>query len=304
MNFFLANIFQDVFGFLFTLLVWTLVIAGVVGFFLAKSYNSLQRLAQYVREAKSNILVNLKKRLELTNKLIDIAQGYAGHEKLVQLKVSQDMAESTSLATTYQRTGVALSQISAVAERFPDLKANGTFLKLMEDIKSIEGDLVNKRESYNATCREYNTARTTIPTIFFSRLMGFTEASYLDFDDTKELDMTKDFVTDDGVQLERIIAGAGAKLLDGSRHFSQKTVELVDKSREMLKQRRYYYLDSEKKTSSPIEIKELELLYLKGTINDLTHVVEVGGKTWIRYSELKSGLGLSDLPPPPPPPES
>jgi hypothetical protein len=156
---------------LITLLFWAGIVAAVFFFI---GYNKLQRISQLVKEAASNIQVMLRKKLELTQQAMDVCKGFADHEKLVQLKVSSDMANSfKDLANANARAEQALAYVSQLASRFPELKADAHFMNLSNQLESLGNQLQYKREQYNAHVRNYNTVRTTIPTVFVARALKF-----------------------------------------------------------------------------------------------------------------------------------
>ena len=292
---------------IFFLLFWIIVLAVVAAVVLAKSYNSLQSLANRVKEAGSNIKVMLKKRLELANRLIDIASGYGSHEKLVHLKVSQDMAAGiSSLAQSYRESSQALTYVSQLADKFPELKADRTYLQLMDDLKVIEGELQSKRETYNAFVRDYNIKRTSIPAVFYSRAMGFNTAPFLDFDAAIELDSIKDFRTDDGSMLQSVLSNFGSRIVETSKSLKNQTIKtginLFEKGKQFSHKAKFYYVDSSNQPIGPKTLDELEELLVKGVVNDETYVIEEGGKEWKRLQSVRKKPTV--LPPPPPPPPS
>ncbi len=184
----------------------------------ARSYNSLQKLAQSVREKASNAQVAISKKLALINQLINVVKNYQEGEQLVQLKVSQDTS-ATHLANSYQQSGTVLATVQGIAEKFPNLKANEQYHRLVDSIQRCEQNIQDAREIYNRSVKEYNTERLRIPTIFIARPMGFPEAPYLQFDVTgmNEITSLQDFKTDDGERLQQLFAGAGNKIADFAR---------------------------------------------------------------------------------------
>jgi LemA protein len=121
----------------------------VVVIFMIKKYNILQRLSQKVSEAHSNILVSMKKRMALANKLIGIASGYGDHEKLAHINISQNTTNKPGI----QQGAMTLNRLMALAQNFPELRANETYQKLMQQLQEIETDLQTKRENYNGVVR-------------------------------------------------------------------------------------------------------------------------------------------------------
>src|SRR5690606_15384360 len=123
------------------------------GFIVVSRCNALQTLAQGVREAHANVMASMKKRIDLTNKLIDIAKGYADHEKLTHVSVASD-GDNISVGGAGTATAGAINQVMKLATQYPDLKANTTFQQLMAQLDQIEADLQVKREAYNGKVKD------------------------------------------------------------------------------------------------------------------------------------------------------
>ncbi len=209
-----------------TLLVLFLIVA-------ASSYNGLQKLAQDVREKASNAQVAISKKLALINQLIDVVKNYQEGEQLIQLKVSQDTS-ATNLANSYQQSGTVLATVQGIAEKFPNLKANEQYHRLVDSIQQCEQNIQESREKYNHAVKEYNTKRLRIPTVFIARAMGFPEAPYLQFDVSgmNEVTSLQDFKTDDGERLQQLFTGAGNKIADLATQAGKTGKELVNKVKE------------------------------------------------------------------------
>ena len=216
----------------FSFIFWTLAIAAVVMAFLAfRGYNGLRLLSENVKEAWSNIGVTVGKQASLINQLINAVSSYAEGEKLVMLKVSQD-ASLGAVQQVHQQGGMVLSAVSGMAQRFPDLKADGQYINLMNSISEVENQLERQRQSYNAATKSYNVRRTSIPDVFYSKLLGFGEAPYLDFDGASEKNATtlQQFVTDDGERLNHLLSSAGNKVKQVSQ---QATSAAISQGKQM-----------------------------------------------------------------------
>ena len=155
-------------------LVFLLLLIGAVVAVGVKVYNQISPLWHRIDEASANIDVIMNKRNELTRRLSDIAGRYVGHERLVQLQVSSD--RNRALAPAGQTTIF----FAGLAASFPELRADQTYLRLMNELTALEGEVQSKYEIYNATAREYNATRASIPALLFVGLMGFTQARYLE----------------------------------------------------------------------------------------------------------------------------
>lgn len=188
-----------------TVIQMTFYIAVIMGIIAARSYNKLQRLGQAIKSANSTVLTVIQKRADLVNKLMDIAKDYGAHEKLLQITLSNNLID------TFKASTDAIASVNSMAQHYPDLKANATYQHLMSQISSVENELQNKRESYNKVTQDYNSERLQIPTVLFSKLLGFEEAPYFDFDNLQEM---KEFKTDDGQLLKEMLSNVSSKAMD------------------------------------------------------------------------------------------
>ncbi len=215
-----------IFGF-FVAIFWLVIIVGavvvVIAFF---GYNALRALSESLRESWSNIGVVGRKQASLINQLIDVVKGYQESEKLVILKVSDDMTSANNVAQMHQQSGMVLSTVNGMARNFPELKANAQYQRLIDSIQSCEAQLEVARQGYNRQVKEYNTKRSSIPTVFYAQSLGFKPAPYLELDvntTNVEMDTLKIFSSsDDGERLNVLLGNAGSKLLD----MSSKAIEM------------------------------------------------------------------------------
>jgi LemA protein len=163
------------------------IVLGVVAIVLlwgVAMYNRLVRLRALVKEGFSGITVQLRRRADLVPNLVSTVQGYAAHEREVLTQVTAQraaVAGARSVAETAQAdaamTGM-LGRLMAVAEAYPDLKANENFRQLQGELSEIEEQLQGARRYYNATARDLNTGIQSFPNVVLARPMGFTEAEY------------------------------------------------------------------------------------------------------------------------------
>ena len=152
-------------------------------------YNRLVRLRALVKEGFSGITVQLRRRADLIPNLVETVQGYATHEREVFEQVTKARAASVSAGSVEataqadaQMTGL-LGRLFAVAEAYPDLKANTNFLQLQDQLASIEGELQGARRYYNATVRDLNSTVQSFPPVLIARPMGFTEEPFYQDED-------------------------------------------------------------------------------------------------------------------------
>ena len=168
------------------------IVLGVVVLLLLMAiglYNRLVRLRALVKEGFSGITVQLRRRADLIPNLVETVQGYATHEREVFEEVAKARAasinsgsvEATAQADA-QMTGL-LGRLFAVAEAYPDLKANQNFLQLQDQLANIEGELQGARRYYNATVRDLNSSIQSFPAVLVAGPLGFHEEPFYQDDD-------------------------------------------------------------------------------------------------------------------------
>ena len=158
-------------------------------FYFIAIYNRLVRLRALVKEAFSGITVQLRRRADLIPNLVETVQGYAAHEREVFEEVSKARAASVNAGSVEataeadaQMTGL-LGRLFAVAEAYPELKANQNFLQLQDQLAGIEGELQGARRYYNATVRDLNSTIQSFPPALIARPIGFSEEPFYQDDD-------------------------------------------------------------------------------------------------------------------------
>jgi LemA protein len=157
-------------------------------------YNGLIKLKIKVDNSWSDIRVFLKKRYDLIPNLVNTVKGYAAHESQTFEKVTEARNAAVSVppsdvqgaAEANQALGGALRGLLAIAENYPDLKANQNFLELQTALQSIEGDLGNARRYYNATVRDYNTAIQQFPGVIIANMSGFKAREFFELENPQE----------------------------------------------------------------------------------------------------------------------
>ena len=152
-------------------------------------YNGLVRLRALVREGFSGITVQLRRRADLVPNLVSTVEGYATHEREVLDQVTAHRTDSVK-AGSVQATAQAdnafsamLGRLIAVAEAYPDLKADENFRQLQTELAEIEEELQGARRYYNATVRDLNTSIQSFPNVLLARPMGFYEEPFYSDDD-------------------------------------------------------------------------------------------------------------------------
>ena len=157
-------------------------------------YNGFVKLKIKVDNSWSDIRVYLKKRFDLIPNLVNTVKGYAAHESQTFEKVTAARNAAVAVppgdvqgaAQANQALGGALRGLLAIAENYPDLKANQNFLELQAALQSIEGDLGNARRYYNATVRDYNTAIQQFPGVIVANVSGFKGRDFFELENPRE----------------------------------------------------------------------------------------------------------------------
>jgi LemA protein len=161
-----------------------LVVLIVLFLALAILFNQLVRRRTLVKEAWSGIQAQLKLRYDLTPKLVDIVKGYRDHEKSLLTSITEARIRCLSAqgvsaqADAENALSRSLKSLFAVAEAYPDLKADGNFLELQKEMADIEEQLLMSRRYYNGAVRDYNIRVNTFPGLLVSRMFGFQEAAF------------------------------------------------------------------------------------------------------------------------------
>ncbi|WP_265529896.1 LemA family protein [Sphingomicrobium marinum] len=172
-------------------LIITLVVLAVIAFAVIAIYNNLVRLRALVREAFSGITVQLRRRADLIPNLVKTVEGYATHEKDTLEKVIAqrgNAAAAKGVEATAQADSLMsglIGRLLAVAEDYPELKADENFQMLQNELSAIEGELQATRRYYNATARDLNTRVQSFPDVVVAGPFGFsTEPYYEDPDES------------------------------------------------------------------------------------------------------------------------
>nr|MBN2277560.1 LemA family protein [candidate division Zixibacteria bacterium] len=156
-----------------------LLIIVIIGYFIA-IYNSLVRLKNNINKAWSNIDVLLKQRHDELTKLLNTVKGYMQYEEKVLTKVTEARTafmNAQSVADKAKADGMiagALKTLFAVAENYPELKANESFQQFQMRISEIENQIADRREFYNDSVNTFNIRIEQIPDMFIARMLGYT----------------------------------------------------------------------------------------------------------------------------------
>ncbi len=164
--------------------------AAALVLWLMTTYNGLVRLRNMMQEGWSGIDVQLKRRSDLIPNLVETVKGYASHEKETLQNVTNARAAvvnagndpAARLQAENALTGT-LRSLFAVAESYPELKANTNFLELQQQLGTIENDIQMARRYYNGTVRNLNTMIQKFPAVLIARQFGFNEAPFFEAED-------------------------------------------------------------------------------------------------------------------------
>ena len=175
-------------------MVWIIVVIVVlvVGFLIARSYNSLVAKRNRVDTAWSHVEVQLQRRYDLIPNLVETVKGYASHESQTFERVVEARAAGQSASTPGEQTQAdnlltgALRQLFAVAEDYPELRASENFASLQEDLSETENKIAVSRQIYNDTVLTYNNAVQQVPSNIVASITGFKIREYYDATDAAD----------------------------------------------------------------------------------------------------------------------
>lgn len=169
-----------------------LIVAGIALFYFWMLYNSLVTAKVRIQEALSHIDVQLKRRTDLIPNLLETVKGYAKHEKellenitkartsLMSAKTTQDKAQANNMLSD------TLKSLFAVAENYPDLKANQNFGKLQDELSDTENKIAYSRQFYNSNVMDYNTKVAVFPNSIIANMFGFKPAEFFEAEEEEK----------------------------------------------------------------------------------------------------------------------
>lgn len=171
---------------------WILLGLVVVALlWLVGSYNTLVGLRQRSRQSFSDIDVQLKQRHDLVPNLVETVKGYAAHERGTLDAVIQARNAAVSAQGAAQQAqaeaalGASLGRLFALAEAYPDLKANANFLDLQTQLSQLEDKIAAARRFFNNSVAEYNAARESVPATFYAASFGFAPLEFFNLDESE-----------------------------------------------------------------------------------------------------------------------
>ena len=172
--------------------IWLIIVIAIVVILIiwfVATYNSLINLRNRVKDQWSQIDVQLKRRADLIPNLVETVKGYAKHEKttldeVIDARNSFNSASSKEeeIKASGELTGM-LNRLFALAESYPDLKANQNFMSLQNDLRDTEDKISTMRQFYNDTVLTYNNKVQTIPSNIVASISHFKEESFFEIDE-------------------------------------------------------------------------------------------------------------------------
>jgi len=180
-----------------SIVIILLVIVIVVGMWFASMYNSLVRLRNQVKNAWSQIDVQLKRRHDLIPNLIETVKGYMTHEKSTLENITRARSEAMGAGSIGDKSKAesklsgAMSQFYVVVENYPELKANENFLALQEELTSTENKISYSRQAYNDQVLFYNNKIQVVPSNIIAGMFNFKEEEFFEIEDAAEKEVPK-----------------------------------------------------------------------------------------------------------------
>ncbi|MDZ4749498.1 MAG: LemA family protein [Saprospiraceae bacterium] len=173
-----------------TVLLILLIIAVLIGFYLMGTYNKLVRMRNGAEEAFKSINVYLKQRYDLIPNLVNTIKGYTQYEsgtleKIVELRSRAMSAGGKDGGAAELELSSALKSVFALAENYPDLKANQEFLNLQTTLTGLEEGIQRARRYYNASARDVNNAVEVFPSNLIAGPFGFHRMEYFEVDEAE-----------------------------------------------------------------------------------------------------------------------
>jgi LemA protein len=173
----------------------------IVGFILVGMYNGLVQARLRVKEAWSGIDVQLKRRASLIPNLVETVKGYAAHERETLENVTaaraqlQQAGSPGAAAEANNMLTQTLRSLFAVAEAYPDLKANENFMHLQQELADTEDKIAYARQFYNTNVLSYNTKTQTFPTLIFAGMFNFEQEEFFEAEEEAREDVRVSFTT-------------------------------------------------------------------------------------------------------------
>lgn len=181
------------------LLIGIIVVIILIGGWLLITYNSLVQLRNRVKEAWSQIDIQLKRRSSLIPNLVETVKGYAKHEKQVFENVTKARSALVGAKDPHQAAAAndmltgALKSLFAIAEDYPDLKASDNFKQLQEEISDTETKVAAARQFYNTNVLDLNNSLETVPSMWVGSMFGFKKEEFFKATEDEKKDIQVKF---------------------------------------------------------------------------------------------------------------
>ncbi len=175
-----------------TILYLILGVVALIILWLVLTFNGLVRRRYHVREAWSDIDVQLKRRHDLIPNLVETVKGYMAHERGVFEKVTEARTRAMGAGTKEEKLGAenvlsgTLKTLFAVSENYPELKANANFLDLQRELADTENKIQASRRFYNGNVMDYNTKIDTFPTNLIAGAFGFKKEEFFGLEESQK----------------------------------------------------------------------------------------------------------------------
>lgn len=169
-----------------------LVVVVLIGLWLMTTYNGLVRKRTLVEEGWSGIETQLKLRANLIPNLVETVKGYASHEETVFTDLSELRSKSIAGGSVGERSqtegaiGMALGRLFAVAEAYPELKADENFRSLQDELSRVENDIQLARRYYNGTVRNLNIMVEQFPSVLVANWFEFIKAEFFEIENDED----------------------------------------------------------------------------------------------------------------------
>lgn len=172
-------------------MVFAIVVVLILIIYGVYLFNSFISMSVRVKEGWSNIEVQLKKRFDLINSLVEVVKGYATYEQKVLLDTTNLRAGNLSTAqlAANENAGASLllKNVFMIAENYPNLKAVSTFLELQKNISDVENQIQYARRYYNGSVRDFNVAITVLPGLLLAGPLGYKAQDFFEADDAEKI---------------------------------------------------------------------------------------------------------------------
>lgn len=169
-----------------------LAVVAVLAFYVISLNNTLVKMKLTVNEAVADIETFLKQRYDMIPNLVETVKGYAKHEKGIFESVSELRSKAMSAGSVEEKIKLegelqkGISKIFAIAESYPELKANENFLNLQANLKDMEDEIQKSRRFYNGTVRDFNTKIQVFPNNIIVGILGFKEFPFFEAEEEEK----------------------------------------------------------------------------------------------------------------------